>query len=705
MNEKNLNSQAIPTLDEIQKLYESFLREEASQINEEFQVGSGEFLKNFRKYEEKDRISSKDNQIIKKYEDYLKAERKKQKELIEELENLIDYENFFLEIERNYNKKNYKGNFYGSNSATRYRINKINEYRRKLKKIINSSPEAWEFYYHRKLLRDIETGYNKGLVEVKYVVDAKEKIISSLKQGTPVYIIGHLGSGKTQIAREAAIEFTLENIIQKELEESLEKWFLNNINATEDEAIEKFRELKENKRNYYKNLLRNGSQEEMENLNPYFISGSYNLTYEDMFVEKTLSLEKASANESNLELIDEVVDQYFSWTKSHGKDLKEIDSKKQDLIKSKVWDSISDIFIARNTTYGTVVKKIEREILLAVKNGRPVIIDELNTIAMQNLIGLNDILQSKIGSRAYVTGIGPVKIQKGFGLIGTGNLSTESVSYEGTNELNPAFKSRFQTIEYNYVNQNTLGSLKNQSDNKKNELFRILITRLADKKGNLHIPTPSRTLEELFRLAQLSRLTQEVFMGKLVSSVENNLSGDLPELKESVLSLRNVLRVLDNWNLGEEKDLTMALWDGFISSITNPKDQAYILSQALRFGFFKESEGWTLKNENLGKVVQEYDDLRTRPYEYTRGESESLSYLDLIKILFGPQAERKEIPDNLKDFIKEMKKEEKISIEEYEELDERLNHLEHTQYLLDNLKDMENKKWNFLKTQKILKKI
>ncbi|MBS5946560.1 MAG: hypothetical protein KIB06_07820 [Peptoniphilus harei] len=687
MNEKKLNDQAIPTLDEIQKLYEGFLREEASQINEKSQVESGEFFKNFRKYENKDRITSEDNQIIKKYEDYLKVERKKQKELIEELENLIDYESFFLEIERNYNKKNYKGNFYGSNPSTRYRINKINEYSRKLMEIINSSPEAWEFYYHRKLLRDIETGYNKGLVEVNYVVDAKKKIISSLKKGTPVYIIGHLGSGKTQIAREAAIEFTIENIIQKELEESLEKWFLNNKNATEDEAIEKFRELKEIKKNYYKNLLRNGSQEEMENINPYFISGSYNLTYEDMFVEKTLSLEKASSNESNLELIDEVVDQYFSWTKAHGKDLKEIDPKKQDLIKSKVWDSISDIFIARNTSYGTVVKKIEREILLAVKKGRPVIIDELNTIAMQNLIGLNDILQSKIGSRAYVTGIGPVKIKEGFGLIGTGNLSTESVSYEGTNELNPAFKSRFQTIEYNYVNQNTIGSLKNQSDNKKNELFRIILTRLADKKGNLHIPTPSRTLEELFRLAQLSRLTQEVFMGKLISSEENNLSGDLPELKESVLSLRNILRVLDNWNLGEEKDLTMALWDGFISSITNPKDQAYILSQALRFGFFKESDGWTLKDKNFGKVVQEYDNLRTRPYEYTRGESESLSYLDLIKILFGPQAERKEIPDNLKDFLREIEKEEKISIEEYEELDNRLNHLEHSAYLLDYLKD------------------
>lgn len=691
MKNKNLNNQALPTLNEIQKLYEEILRNEVSN-ERDFEVESGEFFKNFRKYEEKQKISIKENKIIEKYRYYLKFEKNKQKKIIEDLENLIDYEKFFLEMERNYNQKNYEGNFYGSSPASRYRINKINEYTRKLKEIINSSPEAWEFYYHRKLLRDIETGYNKGLVEVKYVFDAKEKIISSLKKGTPVYIIGHLGSGKTQIAREAATEFTIENIIQKELEESLEKWFLNNKNATEDEAIEKFRELKENKRNYYKNLLREGNQEEVENIYPYFISGSYNLTYEDMFVEKTLSLERASANESNLELIDEVVDQYFSWTKAHGKDLKEISPQKQDLIKSKVWDSISEIFIARNTTYGTVVKKIEREILLAVKKGRPVIIDELNTIAMQNLIGLNDILQSKIGYKAYITGMGPVKIQKGFGLIGTGNLSTESVSYEGTNELNPAFKSRFLTIEYNYVKQNTLGSLKNQDDNKKNELFRILLTRLADKKGNLHLPTPSRTLEEIFRLAQLSRLTQEVFMGKLVPGEEKSSSGDIPELKESVLSLRNVLRILDNWNLGEEKDLSLAIWDGFISSITNPKDQAYILSQALRFGFFKESEGWTLKNNNLGKVVQEYDDLRTRPYEYTRGETESLSYLDLIKILFGPQAERKEIPDNLKDFLREIEKEEKISIEEYEELDNRLNHLEHSQYLMDYLRDIENKK-------------
>jgi len=683
----NLNNQAVPTLEEIESIYEDILRSE-SRLNEENDlVNLGEFYKRFRKEENKREESKSENTIIKEYRKYLKNEENKQKKLIEELENLISYEKFFLEIERKRNQKYYNSNFYGSNEATRYRVDKINSYSKELREIINNSPDAWRYYYHRQLINDIQTGYNQDLVEVEYVIQAKRKIIESLKQSTPVYIIGHLGSGKTQMAREAAIEFTLENIIQEELEDQMGKWFLKNQNASEDEAIEKFSELNRDRRDYYKNLLKEGNQVELEKIYPYFISGSYNLTYEDMFVEKTLSLEKTSSYETNLELIDEVVDQYFSWLKTHKNQLENIEPEKQEIIKSKVWNSISEIFIARNSIYGTVVKKIEREILLAVRNGRPVIIDELNTIAMQNLIGLNDILQSKFGAKAYVTGFGPVTIKKGFGLIGTGNLSTDLVSYEGTNELNPAFKSRFLTIEYNYVNQNTVGSLKNQTDSEKNELFRIMLVRLADNNGNLHLPTPTRSLEEIFRLAQLSKVSQEVFMGRRISTEKERSSEDVPELKESVLSLRNVLRILDNWNLGEEKDLTLALWDGFISSITNPKDQAYILSQAVRFGFFKESEGWSINKANLGKVVIEYDEIRTRPYQYIRGEIETLSYLDLIKIIFGPVPERKELPDFLKAIDNG---ENKISVEEYEQLDERLNQLEHSKYLIDYIIDMEN---------------
>ena len=175
MKNNNLDKQAIPTLEEIQRLYEDILREDVAE--EEFsKVESGEFFKNFRKYEEKPVSIIQENNIIKKYQDFLKEERNKQRKIIEELENLIEYEMFFLELERNKNKELYNSNFFGSTPATRYRVNKIKEYERKLKEIINSSPDAWEFYYHRQLMKDIETGYNKGLVEVKYVLDAKKKL-------------------------------------------------------------------------------------------------------------------------------------------------------------------------------------------------------------------------------------------------------------------------------------------------------------------------------------------------------------------------------------------------------------------------------------------------------------------------------------------------------------------------------------------------
>lgn len=110
----------------------------------------------------------------------------------------------------------------------------------------------------------------------------------------------------------------------------MEKWFLENRHASEDEAIEKFSELNKSRRDYYKNLLKEGNKSEIDKIYPYFISGSYNLTYEDMFVEKTLSLEKASSSESNLELIDDVVDQYFTWLKTHEKELSKRICKKRN---------------------------------------------------------------------------------------------------------------------------------------------------------------------------------------------------------------------------------------------------------------------------------------------------------------------------------------------------------------------------------------
>ncbi|GMQ61729.1 hypothetical protein [Vallitalea maricola] len=695
--QKNLNQTYIPTMEEMQSWYEDDLRGRAFKSSEYENnkkiEDQGLFFKHFRKFEERNHKippDSKRNSIYyKKYKAYVEEETVNKGEKIQEIENLIQYEKFFLRWERRVNSESNNYSHYRSNSATRYRVDCIEKLQKELEKILENSPEAWEFYYKRQLTCDIETQHQQRLVTVPYVAEAKQKVIDSLNLGVPVYIVGHLGSGKTQLATEAAIDFAVQNKIQRELEVKMEDWFSTNTNVTEDDAIQKFREFNEERNLYYKNILMNGKKEEIESLQPLFISGSHNLTYEDMFVEKTLSLENSFSQRSYSDYLNMIIEDFYEWMDEHKERLERMTDEEQLQLKIQIWKSFSDLLVASNSAFGTEIKKIEREILIAVKEGRPVIVDELNTIAMQNLIALNDILQRHAGSRAYITGVGPVLIKPGFGFIGTGNLSTQMVNYEGTNELNPAFKSRFVTLEYNYIPQMITGSLEDQEFPEKNELFRVIIARLADKNGNIHVPDSKRTLEELFRFSQLCRVTQNVFMGKWKDNEVQKESGmDELELRESVLSIRNILHVLDNWNQGEEKDLSKAMWDGFISSITYPDDQNYILSQAVRFGFFPISEGWKIETKGIGEATTTYEEIRTRPYHYVRPSIDTLSYLDVVHLLFGKGTSRKIMPEGLKEtFEAYMDDSLLIDAKKYQKLDQKLSHLEHSKDLLEYLED------------------
>ncbi|MGF7056890.1 hypothetical protein [Brassicibacter mesophilus] len=693
----NLKQAYIPTIEEMQSWYEDDLRREAlksSEYDNSKKIEEqGLFFKAFRKYKVRDKKfpydSKKNNIYYEKYRVYVEEETANKGKKIHEIENLIEYEKFFLRWERKVNSEENNYGHFGSNSATRYRVDCIEKLEKELEKLLENSPEAWEFYYKRQLISDIDTQHQQRLVTVPYVVKAKQKVIDSLNLGVPVYIVGHLGSGKTQLATEAALDFTIQNKIQSELKDKMEDWFSANTNATEKDAIQKFSKFNEERKLYYKNILTNGSKEEIESLQPLFISGSHNLTYEDMFVEKTLSLKHSFSRGSYADYLNMIIEDFYEWMDEHKARLEQMTDEEQLQLKIQIWKSFSDLLVASNSAFGTEIKKIEREILIAVKEGRPVIVDELNTIAMQNLIALNDILQRHAGNTAYITGVGPVLIKPGFGFIGTGNLSTQMVNYEGTNELNPAFKSRFVTIEYNYVPQKITGSLEDQEFPEKNELFRVIIAQLADKNGNIHIPDSKRTLEELFRFSQLCRVTQNVFMGRWKDKEVQKDSGmDELELRESVLSIRNILHVLDNWNQGEEKDLSKALWDGFISSITYPDDQNYILSQAVRFGFFPIGEGWNIETKGIGEATTTYEEIRTRPYHYVRSSIDILSHLDVVHLLFGKGTLRKNLPKVLKEnFEADIDDSSRIDMKKYQKLDQQLSHLEHSKDLLEYIED------------------
>lgn len=677
----------LPSIDELIENYHREIREESKKEIDNFN-NEGLFFNTFRESEEYNKIEENfENPYFEKYREFVNREKALKKIDIETIENEIAYEKFFLNWERKVNRKKTEKSHYGSSPQTRYRVDRIKKLEEELNNLINSSREAWEIYYENILMEDIENHRNGRLVDVEYVKKSKDKIHKALDMGLPVYIVGHLGSGKTQLATEVAVEFTVENRIQDYLEIEMEKWFNKNLNSSRDEVLGEFKKLNSHIRDYYKNILNNGKKDEVEKLQPLFISGSHNLTYEDMFVEKTLVLKSSFSKDSYGNYLNHLTEDFYLWMDEHRENLEKATEEEQLQLKIQIWKSLSDLLVAKNSAFGTEIAKTEKEILRAIREGRPVIIDELNAIAMQNLIALNDILQKHIGSSAYITGVGRVYIKQGFAFIGTGNLSTRLVNYEGTSELNPAFKSRFVSLEYNYVNQSTIGSLMDQENLSKNELFRIIITKLLDKYGSLNIPNPNKTLDELFRFAQLSRITQDVFMGKWRDdNIDSNSSFDNLELKESVLSIRNILHVLDDWNLGEEKDFSKALWDGFISSITYPDDQSYILSQSVRFGFFPKSEGWNIKTKSLGESTTDYDEIREGKYIYNRGEIEILSYLDILYLIYGKGVKRDNYP---KEFIGDLEylNKDKIDIKTYEKLDGDIRKLESSEGFMDFLEN------------------
>lgn len=95
MKKTKLDSQAIPSLDEIQRLYEDLLRREAGEEKRDGGQKTGEFFTHFRKYESQKQSIDEENSLLRKYQDYLSSEKNKQRRAIEDLENRIDYEKFF----------------------------------------------------------------------------------------------------------------------------------------------------------------------------------------------------------------------------------------------------------------------------------------------------------------------------------------------------------------------------------------------------------------------------------------------------------------------------------------------------------------------------------------------------------------------------------------------------------------------------------
>ena len=569
--------------------------------------------------------------VLASYTSYVEKRRKKARDLLSSLSLEEAYETYLYQEERKKSRRSSVNGETRSTPASRQHAAKLQEIRDRRDKLSQEDPDFFAILHEQGILDGLQSEREGKLVSVPYLARAKRQVFASLDAGIPVYLVGHLGSGKTQLAVECATQYMQENLLQKRLEEKMQ-------DHAGDDPFSYFKTI-------YPEVL---DSVKKEDLHPYFIAGSHNLTSEDMFSEKTLTLSHASGSESDREQLSTLIEGFVSFAKENEAIMKDMTKDQQLELLLAGWKTFSSLYIAENSGYGTTVTKIEKEVLLALREGKPVIIDEINTIAMANLIALNDILQHHAGQTVYVTGVGSLTIAEGFCLIGTGNLSTGTVSYEGTNVLNPAFQSRFTTIVYNYVPQEETGDLGKSEHPEKNELFTLLLLHLADPGGTLRLPEPEKTLPALWHLAQMARLSQDIFEGR--GSADTG-EGDVPVLNEAVLSVRGLVHVLDHWNLGEEEDLSMALWYGFLSSVTNADDRNLLLSLAVRYGFFAEADGWHVTARERGSAPLSYDDIRTIPYHHRVLPLETLSLGDVTELLFGEGPKRTEIHADLGDTI------------------------------------------------------
>lgn len=489
-----------------------------------------------------------------------------------------------------------------------------------------SNPEAFLGLNHADFRQYTESLAQDHLVETSFVKEHLEDIETHLRADIPTMIYGHLGSGKTELAM-----YLSKTRFKKteEQETRFKKWLTENQQASEEEKEDAKRKL--------------------EVPDFYMISGSKHIVPSEFYGHQTLTIPnmeslKEAKGFTDLQIkqfqkqTEQLWAEYRKWRAEH----KDINEKEAE----KYRQSLFQVACAQLGT-GTISDYVLGPVYEAMKEGRPVIIDEVNSIPHEVLISLNYILTSKAGDEITVqqdTGM-KIKIKKGFCIMMTGNLNQGQTQYEDREEMDPAFLSRLHRVEYKYLPQEKEGLLADKRG-PQNELYHLILAKMADKDGN--IVAPEGSLEKLWRLAQAARIIQNVFAGREVDSgyyyQEAGGRGVAYMLKKSTLSLREMGRILDAWKGDNFRyELDRYLYNDFVGQAIDLNDRAYLYQVLQRvYGFFK-TPGWE-QQPSYGTTGQ----VRSFDIKAQKNKAPELEFLgpkEVIEAAFGPVPERTDWPE------------------------------------------------------------
>ena len=229
----------------------------------------------------------------------------------------------------------------------------------------------------------------------------------------------------------------------------------------------------------------------------------------------------------------------------------------------------------------------------ALKEGRPIIIDEIDQVPQEIIGRLNDILTKKPGDKVIVqeNGEEEITVAKGFIVLATGNIKSDKYNRQ---ELDAAFGSRFVVREHEYMTP---------ADG-----FDLFLAEFLNEKDITLNPNIAReSIVSIAKLLIAMKETQDVFQGRFKQKSFGTNAATFMELKKGVMTVRTLATIFTLWR---EKGLSSESLDEVIGmaalSPIDKQDQRFLLEILLRFGFFKD---WT--EEDFKKKLNVHVDTDT----------------------------------------------------------------------------------------------
>ncbi len=570
--------------------------------------------------------------------------------------------------------------------ATPQDLDKLEEeYTQKMEKIhtfATSSPEAYYYVLGRQLKDARDTFNEEGtIVETPYVKAKMARISDLVRQGRPVFIHGELGSGKTELAKHLArTEFSKKHLARWEMQHPSPVSLWEAKHPRPDDAYEALRWDLLRKAMLESDLAKPQKEwvaKRTQEAEPLVIWGNKNLDQQQVLGERGIRRAEVPSPDEQAQIIQSEWER-FRLQLGEGEGEEQV--RKLEEVHKQAWLKSFESPVETQALLGPL--------LVAMKEGRPLIIDEMNAIPHHLLIVMNDLLLRKVGDTITppFAGVAPFTIQEGYCVQATGNYKPEDgIMYIGRQPLDAAFLSRFGIVSYDYLPMQRTLEVVDMSPEKlrehriQNELFHMMVARFLNP--DLSITLPKESFDQLTRLAYVARIIEDVFSGKNVGDAFNatvNGAAVRPQdvLKENVLSIRHLLPLLDRWKKeGYKRNLEDYLFLDYISrSDARPEEKAYIYSQLKTHGdFFTTAAGWPTTDQKdmiLSYPIEEkmYGvDRLTGMRQAISARTADLQFYavtDVITQLYGPAPERTHLP---KDHFEKVTATKKVSSEEKDE--------------------------------------